>query len=184
VARKNTAAQIIEQATKLFRNSGYHATSMNDIAQSVGLKKASLYNHFPSKEEIARAVVKHVTQEFQQHVFDIAKDGSLSQTDRAHKIADFLYQQFTENRGSVVASLSMGELDDKELPMAEIRSFVDEWQSSLVKLLVPRLQENEARCKVQEFVACLHGGQVMMRLYNERRDLIRKACDEFAQLAA
>ena len=45
-------SQILQAATTLFRKSGYAATSMQDIANVIGIKPASLYNHISSKQEI------------------------------------------------------------------------------------------------------------------------------------
>lgn len=47
-----TREGIIEAAAKIFSEKGYHATSMQDIADAVHLQKASLYHHFSSKQEI------------------------------------------------------------------------------------------------------------------------------------
>lgn len=48
--------QIITQASELFDQVGYHLTSMDDIAQAVGLAKPSLYHYFPSKDSILLAI--------------------------------------------------------------------------------------------------------------------------------
>ncbi len=45
-------ADIIQAAAQIFRRKGYHAASMQDIADAVGLQKASLYHHFTSKQDI------------------------------------------------------------------------------------------------------------------------------------
>ena len=44
--------EILAAATSLFREKGYHATSVRDIAESVGLLKGSLYHYIRSKEEL------------------------------------------------------------------------------------------------------------------------------------
>jgi TetR/AcrR family transcriptional regulator, cholesterol catabolism regulator len=44
--------QILESAAQVFRQKGYHGASMADIAEAVGLQKATLYHHFGSKQEI------------------------------------------------------------------------------------------------------------------------------------
>lgn len=49
--------EIIEAAADIFSKKGYHATSMQDIAEAVNLQKASLYHHFSSKQEILLAVL-------------------------------------------------------------------------------------------------------------------------------
>lgn len=45
-------ADIVQAAAQIFRQKGYHATSMQDIADAVHLQKASLYHHIESKQEI------------------------------------------------------------------------------------------------------------------------------------
>jgi TetR/AcrR family transcriptional regulator, cholesterol catabolism regulator len=49
--------QILESAAQLIRMKGYHAASMQDIADAVNLQKASLYHHFSSKQEILLALL-------------------------------------------------------------------------------------------------------------------------------
>jgi AcrR family transcriptional regulator len=47
-----TRQSILTAAAQIFSQKGYHATSMNDIAEAVNLQKASLYYHVHSKQEI------------------------------------------------------------------------------------------------------------------------------------
>lgn len=47
-----TDAEIVEAATRIFREKGFHATSMQDIADAVGLLKGSLYHHISSKKDL------------------------------------------------------------------------------------------------------------------------------------
>ena len=53
---KNKKTQILEAAAILFRDKGYSATSMRDLASVVDLKASSLYNHIKSKQEILREI--------------------------------------------------------------------------------------------------------------------------------
>jgi len=48
---------ILDHAARLLRSGGYHQTTLREIAEAVGIRKASLYYHFASKEEIVEAVV-------------------------------------------------------------------------------------------------------------------------------
>ncbi len=52
-----TREEILEAAAQIFRQKGFHATSMQDIATAVKLQKASLYYHVSSKQEILVAVL-------------------------------------------------------------------------------------------------------------------------------
>ncbi len=48
---------IILSAAQIFREKGFHGTSMRDIAEAVNLQKASLYHHVSSKQEILLAIL-------------------------------------------------------------------------------------------------------------------------------
>ena len=54
---RDTKGRIVEAAFGLFAERGYHAVSVRDIAAAVGVKDASLYNHFPGKQAIFDAVL-------------------------------------------------------------------------------------------------------------------------------
>ncbi|MBO5598278.1 MAG: TetR/AcrR family transcriptional regulator, partial [Oribacterium sp.] len=56
----NTRDEILDVALDLFSVNGYEATSISQIADAVGIRKASLYSHFASKQDILDNVVDSV----------------------------------------------------------------------------------------------------------------------------
>jgi AcrR family transcriptional regulator len=50
--------QIIEAATRLFYDQGYNLTGINQVIEEAGVAKASLYYHFPSKEDLCVEYLK------------------------------------------------------------------------------------------------------------------------------
>ena len=56
--------EIINVAAKLFKEKGYSAVTMRDIAQAMDIKAASLYNHIKSKQEILVLIVIEIDEEF------------------------------------------------------------------------------------------------------------------------
>lgn len=56
MAKSGKREVIFTAAAKLFRDRGYQATSMRDLAHAVDLKASSLYNHIGSKEEILKEI--------------------------------------------------------------------------------------------------------------------------------
>ena len=48
-------AEILQAALRAFRDRGYHATTLEDIAGALGLRKTALYHYFPDKEALLYA---------------------------------------------------------------------------------------------------------------------------------
>ena len=62
IKEKNTKDKILEEALKLFAQSGYMGTSMNDIASKLGVTKAALYKHYKSKQEILDSIIDKMNE--------------------------------------------------------------------------------------------------------------------------
>ena len=58
VSVKVSQQEIVAAARELFRTQGYAGASMQDLAERVGLKKASLYSRFPDKEALVGDVLR------------------------------------------------------------------------------------------------------------------------------
>lgn len=63
----NSYSSIIEQSIRLFKEKGYSNTSLDDIASACGIKKASIYYYFPSRNSLTVSVLKHVVDSFEQN---------------------------------------------------------------------------------------------------------------------
>lgn len=63
----NTKQEILAAALDLFSTQGFEATSVSQIADAVGIRKASLYSHFASKQEILDALTAQVTEQYNRH---------------------------------------------------------------------------------------------------------------------
>ena len=63
----NTKQEILEAALELFSVQGFEATSISQIASAVGIRKASLYSHFESKQAILDALVKDILEQYAPH---------------------------------------------------------------------------------------------------------------------
>ena len=65
--RGNTKQEILKASLELFSVQGFEATSISQIADAVGIRKASLYSHFDSKQAILDAIVKEVLRQYGEH---------------------------------------------------------------------------------------------------------------------
>ena len=67
--------EIVEAAARYFAEHGYANAGMRDIAEAVGMRGASLYNHFHSKEEILFAIALRMTEDPQQDLLVLDGEG-------------------------------------------------------------------------------------------------------------
>src|ERR1700738_2134369 len=75
-----TLDDIVSAAAKVFRTKGYHAATVRDIAEEVGILKGSLYHHFDSKEDLLYLVVKEPIAQMYRTISEIAAaDGTATE---------------------------------------------------------------------------------------------------------
>jgi TetR/AcrR family transcriptional regulator, cholesterol catabolism regulator len=75
VARRGE--EVYAAALRLFNQKGYHATSMQDIAEAVGLYKGSLYHYIGGKEDLLAQVFERAMGSLLEEVERIVADASL-----------------------------------------------------------------------------------------------------------
>ena len=71
--------EIINTAAKLFKEKGYSAVTMRDLATAMGIKAASLYNHINSKQEILKEIIISLAEDFTEgmEIINSSKENSL-----------------------------------------------------------------------------------------------------------
>lgn len=88
IREKNTKERILDEALKLFAQSGYMGTSMNDIADRLGVTKAALYKHYTSKQEIFDSIVEKMNQMDMERVkeYDMP-EGNIEEVRKGYQVA-------------------------------------------------------------------------------------------------
>ena len=96
--------EIIQTAAKLFKEKGYSAVTMRDLAAAMGIKAASLYNHIDSKQEILKAIIISIAEKFTQGMHEI-QSSDLNTIDKLKDIIA-LHVEITATNTFGMASLN------------------------------------------------------------------------------
>ena len=93
----DTKQRILQEALKLFSQSGYKGTSMNDIASQLNVTKAALYKHYKSKQEILDSIVEKMNELDRERAreYDMP-DGTFEDVAEYKHIAIEKIKQFTK----------------------------------------------------------------------------------------
>ncbi len=79
--------EILDVATRLFAERGYEGTSMNDVAERVGMRKASLFYHFATKDALYEAVLDRLVESLQTALEEIYQSSG-SYAERLDAVTD------------------------------------------------------------------------------------------------
>lgn len=88
--------RIIETASALFYKNGYNATGINEIISESGIAKATLYNHFKSKEDICLAYLQFKNSTFLSDI-EVFADSRANGISQVLAVFDFLQLSFQDN---------------------------------------------------------------------------------------
>jgi AcrR family transcriptional regulator len=96
--------EILTIAARIFRQKGYNATSMNDLAKECGLFKGSLYHYFKNKEEILQEVIQSYFEYLLQYLEPINSSKVLP-TEKLRMSLEIQLKAIEANRDAVSVAL-------------------------------------------------------------------------------
>lgn len=106
---------ILQKAATLFRSRGYNATSMRELAESVGVEAPSLYNHIGSKAELLQAICFKMAGIFIEHI-DSIEQLPISNAQKIERFIRFHIHMMLDNFDEVfVANHEWKHLDEPML---------------------------------------------------------------------
>lgn len=94
---------ITKAAAALFREKGYKAASMRDLAVKVGVEAASLYNHIRSKSELLHDICFNVANHYMEHMYTV-ESAPIDSIGKLEKLMRFHIRQMIDNYEEVYVS--------------------------------------------------------------------------------
>ncbi len=134
--------EIIKTAAKLFKEKGFSAVTMRDLATAMGMKAASLYNHISSKQEILKIIIIAIAEEFTDGMNDIVNSETTS-IQKLKKVVD-LHVRITANNTNGMASLNNDwmHLEDKLNYYLKLRN---EYEANFLNIIAQGISSEEIK---------------------------------------
>jgi AcrR family transcriptional regulator len=96
MSRPERESQIYDVAGRIFAERGFHATTMDEIAEAVGVSKQMIYNYMGSKEELYLALLRRSAAELMRRFDEAATEAAAPDVQLYHGIVAFF--SFVEER--------------------------------------------------------------------------------------
>lgn len=175
---QNTRVKILDTARELVQTRSFHGFSFQDIADSIGVRKPSLYHHFASKDTLAIELLKEYRAQFQAFIHQVQHQSPADQLERYFAVfSDFLQ---AGQRICPGAAFVAGWSSISDRVKDEVNALVNQHQRWLTKLIRQGRERGELRDSLSSpedqalwIYATLQGGLLMARVSGEQADFIR-----------
>ncbi len=131
--RSARRAQLLEAAQAIFADSGYHAASMDEIAERASVSKPVLYQHFPGKLDLYLALIDRHTTE----VPALVREALASTADNPTRVARALgaFFEFVEREDGAFRLVFESDLIDEPEVRQRVRRMDLECASSVAEVI-------------------------------------------------
>lgn len=172
--------QILDYAQALVQTRGYNAMSFRDLANEIGIKTSSIHYYFPSKEDLALALVNRYRESFKDALSTIdseTKDPNL-------KLKRYVDLFVATVRAGKICLCGMFASDQLTLPastQSQVKKFFIENEEWLAKLLNEGREqgkftfEGSALNKAETIFSMLEGTMIAARLFKDEKRLLSAA---------
>lgn len=173
--------EITKLATRTAQRDGLRSVSFRQLADEIGIKSASVHYHFPTKPDLAQALVTEYTEDFIQHLADIERrsDSLIARLDALTEVFDAVVKK--QNLclcGMLAAELTTLNAETHKA-LQKFFSLLEKWVENAFKrypqeIALDLTPEQLARI----FVSGLEGAMLLDRIEDDG-----KRIDAFRQLA-
>ena len=181
--------KILDEALKLFSKNGFEATSIEHITDAVGIRKASFYSHFQSKQELLDTLTEEIKERYETYSEETLKTWASTTLDRTaapQEIAAAVFQSFKRQLEYLISDpffrMARDFLTIEQFRHPELASIQNkcEYVDALdyLKKLTDQLTENGILAKnAPELMAHELFSLIYVELYHIQKD---PACKEHA----
>ena len=140
---RSRKTEIITIAAKLFKEKGYSAVTMRDIAQAMDIKAASLYNHIKSKQEILILIVIDIAEEFTNVMNEIV-NADISAIQKIEKVIE-LHINITLRNADALACLNNDWMHLTDNDLVYFIKMREDYEESFRTIIKKGIADNEVK---------------------------------------
>ncbi len=172
MASPRTADQVLDVAERLVQTRGYNGFSYADIATAIGITKASLHYHFPSKAELGRALIERYTARFTEALAAIS-DASDDAGERLDRYVQLYVDVLGDDRICLCGMLAAEYSTLPRLMQRAVRTFFDGNEAWLTAVLETGRRGGDlgfagtAQDAARVLTGTLEGSMLLARSYGE-----------------
>ena len=161
-------AEIIKIAASLFKEKGYRAVSMRDIAQAMEMKAASLYNHISGKQEILATLILTVAKEFTKAMEQVTAENS-SSVMKIQKIIE-IHIDITVTYSEHIATLNNDWMHLEGEALQQVIKMREDYEENFRSIINQGISEGEIKEKHPEVILfSILSTLRTLYLWNEKR---------------
>lgn len=172
----NTSDEIIRCARTLIIAGGYNGFSYADIADVVGIRKASIHHHFPSKVDLVRTLLQLYREEAKAGLATVTSYN----TDPADQLRAYI-NYWAACIGDPTSSFCVCALLASQIPVlppeivVEVRAHfrtLSTWLASVIEEGAAQdtfLLADTAQSEAESFMAAVHGAMLSARVYGDEK---------------
>jgi len=139
--KQNRKEAILSAAALLFSEKGYTAVSMRDLAEELGIKAASLYNHINSKQEILSLIIIQVAEQFTEGMKKIVSSKSKT-IEKLNKLIE-LHVDITLNNIHILSSMNNDWMHLEEPDLYYFLDMRNSYENNFRKIIKKGIKNKE-----------------------------------------
>lgn len=173
----NTAERIMDVAQEMVQTRGYHAFSYRDISERIGIKTASIHYYYPSKPDLAKALLGRVRGMFEGALEGIDAEGGDVKIKLRKFTGVFLDTYGDDGRLCPFCMIATTQKTIPEEVQNEVRAFWSKGEEWVQKLLEEGQESGDleligsVQLLSRMMVSSLEGAMVVAKAFDDRTRL-------------
>ena len=168
-----TKRRILDTALRMIQEKSYNAFSLNELAERTNIKKASIYYHFPSKEDLISKTMKHYHDKvvYLTNKLNSMTDDSWERLDNYFKFFEHFVDQELICPGTIIGSEHNAVPDEVNIELNNLFDYYIEWLSEVLEFGEQKgelILHDSPRDAAIHFASAIAGATILTRAHKNK----------------